>query len=148
VVRRALRGGSFAYRGEHFAFDEVQITPRPTPVPLVLGGNSARALRRAATLGDGWFSSGTPSLPEAIRLRDDLNRLREEAGRAEDPFRCYVRVEGCDPEVVDRYAAAGFEDIAFWADQLWRGEGLDERRRGLGEAATALGLARAPDASL
>ena len=81
-------------------------------------------------------------------MRDDLEGMRVEAGRAEEPFRCYVRVEGCDPEVVDRYAAAGFEDIAFWADQLWRGETLDERRRGLGEAATALGLARAPGASL
>ena len=86
VVRRAWRGGPFAYRGDHFAFDEVQITPRPTPVPLVLGGNSPRALRRAATLGDGWFSSGTPSLPEAIRMRDELSRLRDQTGRGTGPL--------------------------------------------------------------
>ena len=34
-----------------------------------------RALRRAATAGDGWFSSGTPSFDDAVRLRDRVNEL-------------------------------------------------------------------------
>jgi probable F420-dependent oxidoreductase len=74
VIKAALAGGPFHFTGKYFSFDEVQVTPRPVEVPLVLGGNSDRALARAARLADAWFASGTPSLEEAVGLRDRLLR--------------------------------------------------------------------------
>ncbi len=110
VLRAAWAGGEVRHEGRHFAVSGVQVTARRTDVPLILGGNTHRALRRAAQLGDGWFSSGTPPLDEAVRLRDELLRLRREAddeAGAERPFELVVRVEGRDPSVLRRYAEPG-----------------------------------------
>jgi probable F420-dependent oxidoreductase len=141
VMRTAWAGGPFEHHGRHFSFDTVQLTSRPVPVPLILGGNSPRALRRAARLGDGWFSSGTPDLDEAQRLRDELHRLRAEAGRT-DPFRIFVRVEPADPAMIGRYAAAGFDDVAVWADQLWAPGREADPHAALAAAADELGVTR------
>src|SRR5687768_6896225 len=64
VLQAALRSGEVKHEGRHFSISGVQVTKRVTPIPLMLGGNSGRALRRAARFGDGWFSSGTPPFEE------------------------------------------------------------------------------------
>jgi probable F420-dependent oxidoreductase len=138
VVRRAAQGGTFRYRGRHFAFDPVQVSPRAVEVPVVLGGSSDRALRRAARLGDGWFASGTPSFEDAVRSRDRLMAL------AERPIPTYVRIEKPDPDLVDRYRSAGFEDVIVWADQVWTGATPAERWASLARAASELGLEASP----
>jgi alkanesulfonate monooxygenase SsuD/methylene tetrahydromethanopterin reductase-like flavin-dependent oxidoreductase (luciferase family) len=56
VVRRLLRGESVTHDGEFFQLENARLGPVPDePVPLVVGGRSAAALRRAARLGDGWL---------------------------------------------------------------------------------------------
>jgi probable F420-dependent oxidoreductase len=139
ILRQAESGVPFDYHGKHFSFGTVQVSARPLHVPLIFGGNTERALRRAALLGDGWFSSGTPTFDEAARLRDRLHAIRAEHGLT-DPFRCYYRVEGFDPSVVDQYRREGIDDLVFWADQLWRGDTLDEKRAALFDRAAQLGL--------
>jgi probable F420-dependent oxidoreductase len=140
IMRRAWKGGPFEFRGKHFGFDSIQLTSRPTNVPLVFGGNTERALRRAATIGDAWFSSGTPKLDETVRLRDRLHAVRDEYGLT-DPFPCYVRVEGADPAIIERYAREGIEDVTVWADQVWPpGAPLDVKLVTIERAAETLGL--------
>lgn len=47
--------GPVSFAGEWVRFDDVHFGPKPSvPPPLIVGGNHARALRRAALLGDGW----------------------------------------------------------------------------------------------
>ena len=72
IIRAAWAGGPFDYHGKYFSFDPIQLTSRPVDVPLIMGGNTPPALKRAALLGDGWFSSGTPNFDDARRLRDTL----------------------------------------------------------------------------
>ncbi|MEV5826984.1 TIGR03619 family F420-dependent LLM class oxidoreductase [Spirillospora sp. NPDC052242] len=58
AAMRALWGESPAsHAGEFVAFDRVHCLPRPASgsVPIVLGGNSEPAVRRAGRVGDGWF---------------------------------------------------------------------------------------------
>ena len=56
ALRALLSGEARSHRGEFFAFDEARIRPAPDPpVPIVIGGRSDAALRRAARLGDGWL---------------------------------------------------------------------------------------------
>ncbi|WP_239375035.1 TIGR03619 family F420-dependent LLM class oxidoreductase, partial [Frankia sp. Cj5] len=138
VLRSAWGGGPFEHRGTHFTIDKVQVTAEPVTVPLVLGGNTDRALRRAARVGDAWFSSGTPSFSDAVRLRDQLAALCEEQGRAMIP--CYFRLAGRDPELVCRYDAEGITDLVVWADQLWCGDGPDAMRQSLAQAVDDFGI--------
>ncbi|MET0461219.1 MAG: LLM class flavin-dependent oxidoreductase [Ilumatobacteraceae bacterium] len=122
----------------------MQVSPQPVDVPLILGGNSERALRRAAAVGDGWFSSGTPSFEDAVRLRDRVVQLREESG-ADGDFPIYVRVAKPDRSDLDRYEAEGFEHVLVWADQLWPAEGhRDEKQSAFAAAAAELGVRALP----
>lgn len=146
ILRTAWRGGEVVHHGRYHDISGVQVTHRPTSVPLILGGNVDRALERAARLGDGWFASGTPELSEAIRLRAELTRLRAEADEAlgeERPFPMTFRMAGCDPADAARYRDEGFEHVLIWADKVWpAGGSLDEKRERLFEAADALGVSR------
>jgi probable F420-dependent oxidoreductase len=142
ILRRAWAGGPFEHRGTHFSFAPLQVTASATEVPVIMGGNSPRALRRAAVIGDGWFSSGTPTFDAARELRDTLLALRAEHGR-HDAYRCYFRVEGYDPTMIQRYQSEGIDDIVIWADQLWPAGPLDEQRAALARAADELGLTAA-----
>jgi len=139
LLRAAWAGGAIEHHGPHFDVTGVQVTPRPTHVPLVIGGNTPRAMKRSALVGDAWFSSGTPSFDEARRLRDDLHAIRDEHGRTEE-FRCYVRVEGCDPGAIEAYTEAGLTDVVVWADKIWHGGSLDDKRESLAKAGELLGL--------
>jgi probable F420-dependent oxidoreductase len=49
-----------SFQGEHIRFEGVDLRPRPVQQPrppVWIGGRSEAALRRAATLADGWFPS-------------------------------------------------------------------------------------------
>jgi probable F420-dependent oxidoreductase len=139
VLRLAWRGGAFEYRGRHYDFDAVQTSPGPVAVPIVLGGNTEPALRRAARLADGWFASGLPSLEEALRLRDRLTELCEEEGR-DEPLSITVRATAAAPDVLDAYAREGFEEVLVMHYDVWIGETVEERTEGLAKAAATLGL--------
>jgi probable F420-dependent oxidoreductase len=117
VLRAAFAGGSFEHDGTHFQTGPVQIASAPVRIPIVMGGNSLPALRRAARLGDAWFASGNPSLEDAVDLDRRLEELRIEAGRPE-PLECYVRIGEFDPGQVERYVAAGLNNLIFWAQDI------------------------------
>ena len=140
VLRQAWSGEVFSHDGSLFSFGNVQLSQGPVDVPLILGGNSERALRRAATAGDGWFSSGTPSLADAVRLRDRVMELRAATG-APGEFPIYVRVASPDQADLARYESEGFEHVLIWADQLWSTKGdPDEKRTAFAAAAAELGV--------
>jgi probable F420-dependent oxidoreductase len=122
ILRRAWSGGELKHDGASYRFDRVLVTPEPIRIPLILGGNTDRALRRAARLGDGWFSSGNPSFDEALRLRTRLTELADEVGR-HDPLPIYMRMSGHDRSALDRYAEHGFEHLMVWANELWPADG-------------------------
>ena len=141
VMRAAWRSGEVRHEGRHFSISGVQVTKRPTHIPLMLGGNTDRALSRAARLGDGWFSSGTPPLEEAVRLGAELRRLRAESDLAERPFTVVVRMGGADPATVRRYEDEGFDEVLIWTDQVWpERRPLTAKRDAMFAAAEALGV--------
>lgn len=140
VIRLAWQSGEVVYDGKYFSISGVQVTMRRTDVPLVLGGNTDRALRRAVRLGDGWMTSGTPTFEEALRLRSELQALLEEEER-ETPFEVIVRMEGCDSADARRHEDSGVESLVIWANTIWpAGVELAAKREALFDAATALGL--------
>lgn len=56
LVRRLLAGEVVDHDGEHFQLEQASIRPSPNPpVPMVVGGRSPAALRRAGRLAEGWL---------------------------------------------------------------------------------------------
>ena len=85
VMRALWRGGMVEHHGEFYDFGSVQMSPAPGHVPIYGGGVSEAALRRAATLCDGWASE----IQRRDELEDIIVRLRgwrAESQRAEEPF--------------------------------------------------------------
>lgn len=72
-----------AWRGEGVG-DYAQL-PRPQPIPIWVGGRSARARRRAALLGQGWMPIFLDA-GEFRRARADIIERLLEAGRCVDTF--------------------------------------------------------------
>lgn len=145
VLRAAWRGGPFDHSGAHWRTGPVQVSTAPVPIPLILGGNGPRALRRAAELGQGWFSSGTPTLAEAIELRDQLLAHRRRADRA-GPFTISVRSHATTAAEIAPYRDAGIDEVVVWTDTVWPADGdLDHKRTQLRAAAARLGLTPGSD---
>jgi alkanesulfonate monooxygenase SsuD/methylene tetrahydromethanopterin reductase-like flavin-dependent oxidoreductase (luciferase family) len=56
VLRRLLTGEPVTHHGEFFDLTDAVVLPAPsTQIPIVIGGRSDAAIRRAGRLGDGWL---------------------------------------------------------------------------------------------
>ena len=112
VCRRLWSEEVVEHRGEFFSFDPVMFEPKPAQrpwPPLHIGGDGPAALRRAATVGDGWIPMNH-SLEEVPAAVARLAELRERAGR---PGRTEVTLGAsiADEADVERYAAAGVDRV-------------------------------------
>jgi probable F420-dependent oxidoreductase len=85
VMHALWAGGPITFHGEFFHFDEIELSPVPlSPIPVLIGGHSDNALRRAAS-HDGWIALGLPS-EERARLIVRLQELLEHKGREPSGF--------------------------------------------------------------
>jgi probable F420-dependent oxidoreductase len=94
ILRGLMQPGDeptfFGYSGEFFSFDPLQQCPAPTEkVPLLVGGHSDAALRRAVLKGDGWMHAGGDG-EELDRLLTRLDEIRREEGDTRDDFEVHV----------------------------------------------------------
>ncbi len=90
VIRSLWATERPAFAGRVFQFPEMLFAPRPVQrphPPIWVGGNTPRAVRRAAELGDGWLPiwhapTGRGFTPEALAERvATLGDLARKAGR-------------------------------------------------------------------
>jgi probable F420-dependent oxidoreductase len=84
VLRLVWTGEPASFHGEFVDFDDVVLLPKPfTPggPPILIGGESRAAIRRAARLGDGWY--GWWSGGELAPHLDEVRRELDSAGRRE-----------------------------------------------------------------
>jgi alkanesulfonate monooxygenase SsuD/methylene tetrahydromethanopterin reductase-like flavin-dependent oxidoreductase (luciferase family) len=81
VVRGLQTGEPLDHDGEFFQLHRAVIVPAPAvPVPLIVGGRSDAAIRRAGRLGDGWYSIWSSPARYAGAI-DQMRAAAEEAGR-------------------------------------------------------------------
>jgi probable F420-dependent oxidoreductase len=83
VCKRLWTEETVTHHGEFFSFDEVAFEPKPVQrpgPPILVGGESKAALRRAARFGDGWigmshtFESGAAQIAQLRALLADNDR--------------------------------------------------------------------------
>ena len=112
IVRGLMGGGYFEYHGEVFDLDPVKICPAPSePVPILVGGHSDAALRRAARRGDGWMHAGGDA-EELDRLLTRLHELRVAEGTADRPFEIHViSMDAYDADGIRRLEDKGVTDV-------------------------------------
>jgi probable F420-dependent oxidoreductase len=68
-----------SFQGRFVAFKDVFCRPLPPErrIPIIVGGDTRAAARRAGRLGDGYF----PARPAPVELLDEMRRAAEAAGR-------------------------------------------------------------------
>ncbi len=105
IIRGLSGGGFFEYHGEIFDIEAVKICPVPSkPLPILVGGHSESALKRAARLCDGWMhAGGDPADLERMIAR--IHALRREYGREHLPFEIHVIS-------LDAYSVDGVKKLA------------------------------------
>lgn len=112
IVRGLTRGDFFEFHGEFYDIPAVKMTPVPTqPLPLLVGGHSDAALRRAVVRGDGWMHAGG-SGEELDAMLDKLAAVRKAEGKAGEPFEVHViSMDAYTPDGVKRLADKGVTDV-------------------------------------
>jgi probable F420-dependent oxidoreductase len=112
---RALRAlwteATPAFAGRYVRFPPVRFEPKPVQrphPPILVGGESEAALRRAAALGDGWYGVGHTPASAATQVQR-LRALLAGEGRGAAPFDYTVSHGGGEltADDVRRYADAG-----------------------------------------
>ena len=113
ALRALWAGGWVEYHGRHYDVPPCQMNPSPTaPVPILGGGHSPPALRRATQLCDGWIAAGAYTEEEAWKHLAALNEELERAGRRDEPFDVYLSLaERPDVDLYRRFEEAGVTDL-------------------------------------
>lgn len=109
VCKRLWTEAEVAHHGEFFRFDAVAFEPKPIQQPwppLLIGGESDAALRRAARAGDGWIGMAHTfdSAPRAVAR---LRTLLDEHGRTLEGFEVCVGGPVQSRDDVARWEEAG-----------------------------------------
>ncbi|MFC7448481.1 TIGR03619 family F420-dependent LLM class oxidoreductase [Rhodococcus daqingensis] len=90
ILRGLVSGEYFEYHGEIFDLPAIKLSPVPSrPIPILVGGHSDAALRRAVVRGDGWMHAGGGD-EELDVLLTKLQRMRREEGKEHSPFEIHV----------------------------------------------------------
>jgi probable F420-dependent oxidoreductase len=114
VALRALwAGGWVEYHGTYYDVPPCQMNPSPSrPVPIIGGGHSEPALRRAASLCDGWVAAGAYSEAEAWEHLGNLRSHLAREGRDGQDFSIYLSLaERPDVDLYRRFEDAGVTDM-------------------------------------
>ena len=123
AMRACWAPNPVSYHGTTVGFERVNVDPKPAQaggVPIVIGGSSDAAARRAGVRGDGWFPYvvGPDDVAKGI---ETIRRTATAAGR--DPASIEITVwpgswdytRGTDPVLLRELAAVGVDRIVFTA---------------------------------
>jgi len=97
-----------SFKGRFVSFDRVFCRPLPPErrIPVIVGGDTAAAARRAGRLGDGYF----PARPVPDALLDEMRRAALAAGR--DPRTIEITMSApADPAEIEALAKRGISRV-------------------------------------
>ena len=108
------------FKGEFVSFPKVRMYPKPTQKPhppIIFGGESAPALKRAAEVGDGWFGVNV-SVEDAAKKVAQIRQMAKAVGR--DPQNLHFSATPglgvpIELDMVKRYRDAGVDQVILGA---------------------------------
>jgi probable F420-dependent oxidoreductase len=136
ILRGLTAGGYYEFHGSHYDLESIKISPVPTErIPILIGGHSRAALRRAARLGDGWMHAGGDAA-DLARMLAELRELRRRYGREREPFEVHaISLDAYTLEGIRRLEEIGVTDVImgfrnpYEKDTLTLAEKMDALRR-------------------
>lgn len=121
------------FHGRYVDVDGVDAHPRPAGIPVVIGGRSPAAYRRAISRGHGFYGNGTPE-----EIAGDLAGLARAAWEVDRPARLgelqitAMPLNEADAASPDRYAQLGVHRLVLRPQRF---DDVDELHRWLDEHA-------------
>jgi probable F420-dependent oxidoreductase len=135
VMRELWTADMPEFNGSDWSFADLRFSPKPVqqPLPMWVGGASPGAMKRAATLGDGWHPNGLP--PADYRAgAEQIKAMAASADR--DPDQIFLslranirlnapagatpsRFDGSSQDIVDaigEYVSVGVEHVVLAPD--------------------------------
>lgn len=115
AMRSLWSDGPSTFHGKHFHWANVESNPKPRQganVPVVVGGHSDIAARRAARYGNGFF----PGRGNSARLKELIGILRDECakvGRSADDIELTGGMMAPSPEHVAKHEEMGFSRLVM-----------------------------------
>jgi len=109
VCKRLWTEETVTHHGEFFSFDEAVFEPKPVQQPwppILVGGESKAALRRAARLGDGWIGM-THTFETATEQIALLRKYLHEQGRDDATFQIVLGGPVSSRADVEQWEALG-----------------------------------------
>ncbi|MFP6663773.1 MAG: TIGR03619 family F420-dependent LLM class oxidoreductase [Deltaproteobacteria bacterium] len=125
ILRGLQSGEYFSYKGEFYDLPSIKLCPVPSqPVPILIGGHSDAALRRAARLGDGWMhAGGDPAELDTYLAR--LQELRREYDRENEPFELHIiSMDAYSVDGLKRLEDKGITDVIIGFRDFYRGSDI------------------------
>jgi probable F420-dependent oxidoreductase len=112
IFRGLETGEFFGYEGQLHHMPANKMCPVPTaPTPILIGGHTEPALKRAARLGDGWMCAGADMVQLEAFIRH-IRELRQEYGTADRPFRIFTTGQNAfSREGIEALEAIGVTDV-------------------------------------
>jgi probable F420-dependent oxidoreductase len=126
-----------SHHGKHFRFEGCRMDPKPVQqphIPLIIGGFSPPAMRRAAKYGNGWLGFGIN--PEITKqMLPGFDAALAAAGRSRDSFEIVVTPDKVTPDI-----AKEFQDLGV--DRLVPLMGIEQAERSIDELAELVPIVR------
>jgi len=118
AMRTLWRDDVASFSGEFVGFDSVRMNPKPVHdrrIPIVLGGNSDAALRRAAAWGDGWYGFNVDGVAAVAERVTTLRALCRESDRSPEELQLAVALRDPYPSDAAALADLGVDELVVVA---------------------------------
>lgn len=139
LLPRLWTGDDVEHRGRFYDFAPLRMCPGVGPVPIIIGGNTIPAMRRAVR-HEGWLGAHS-SIDETRPLLEELSRQRADAQAMDKPFRVILTGTPKMRREVDDLAAIGVDTLVMPAATLTRSTALDDRVEAIHRFAREVGAA-------
>jgi probable F420-dependent oxidoreductase len=116
AMRTLWRDDVASFDGRFVGFDSIRMNPKPVRdrgIPIVMGGNSDPALRRVASLADGWYGFNLDGVTAVRERLGKLDELCAGLGRDRRELRLAVALRKPRVEDFDELAALGVDELVL-----------------------------------